>query len=373
MASLILRDSAKVQAQDLERTNRKRERAGRPPLAPMYTHQDVEATIRHFKPITYNDEVQLFDGVKVRAVEAGNMLGSVSFQVFLEDGEREKTVVFSGDLGPAGLPVLKDAQCLHRADLVFMESTYGDRDHRSLKDTLDEAEEIIIRAVERNGKILVPAFAVGRTQQIMYHVSAMFRNGLVKPFPIYVDSPMAIEATKIYARHPDLFDEEASQLRQSGLLAVDLKEVKTCETADESKALNHMAGSMMIIAGSGMCHAGRILHHFRNHISEPETTIIIVGYQAQGTLGRRLVEGEKTVKIFGEEYEVNAGVHSLGGFSAHAGQTDLLKWFGCVAKANPRVVLTHGEARGREPLAKIIEERHGLKPELPEFGEVIHL
>lgn len=373
MASLILRDSAKVQAQDIERTNRKRERAGKSPLSVMYNHQDAEETIGHFKPITYNNEVQLFDGVKVRAVEAGHMLGSVSFQVFLEDGGKEKTVVFSGDLGPAGLPVLRDAQCLHRADLVFMESTYGDRDHRSLEETLEEAKDIIVQAVERNGKILVPAFAVGRTQQIMYHVAAMFRNNIVEPFPIYIDSPMAIEATKIYTRHPDLFDEEASKLKESGQLAVNLKDVKPSQTADDSKALNKMPGTMMIIAGSGMCHAGRILHHLRNHLSDPTATVIIVGYQAYGTLGRRLVDQEEKVKIFGEWHEVNASVYSLGGFSAHAGQTDLLKWFECVAAAKPRVVLTHGESKGRDPLAKIIEERYGLKPDLPEFGDVIEL
>jgi len=373
MASLILRDSAKVQAQDLERTNRKRERSGKPPLSTMYSHQEAEDTITHFQSITYNDEVNLFDGVRVCAVEAGHMLGSVSFQVFLEDGDREKTVVFSGDLGPAGLPVLKNAQCLHRADLVFMESTYGDRDHRSLEETLEEGREIILKAVANKGKILVPAFAVGRTQQIIYHVSAMFRNNVVEPFPIYIDSPMAIKATKIYNAHPELFDEEAERLARSGLLNLDIHHVKTCETADQSKALNHMEGTMMIIAGSGMCHAGRILHHLRNHISDPTATVIIVGYQAYGTLGRRLVEGEKEIKIFGEVHEVNASVHSLGGFSAHAGQTDLLKWFECVAPAKPRVVLTHGESRGRDPLAKIIEERYGVKPELPEFGDVIDL
>ncbi|HAV61179.1 MAG TPA: MBL fold hydrolase, partial [Verrucomicrobiales bacterium] len=326
MASLILRDSAKVQAQDLERTNRKRQRAGKPPLEAMYSHEDVEATIRLFQKLPYNQEMPVAEGVRVRGVEAGHMLGSVSFQMIATEEGRGKTVVFSGDLGPAGLPVLKDAQCLSHADLVFLESTYGDRDHRSLHETLEEARELIVKSVERKGKILVPAFAVGRTQQIMYHVAAMFRQKIVPPFPVFIDSPMAIEATKIYANHPDLFDEEASALRETGELAVDLHEVKTCATAEESKQLNRMSGTMMIIAGSGMCHAGRILHHLRNHLWQPETTVIIVGYQAHGTLGRRLVEGEKVVKIFGEEVAVKASVHSLGGFSAHAGQTDLLKW-----------------------------------------------
>lgn len=373
MASLIMRDSAKVQAQDLERTNRKRQRAGQSPAAPMYNNDDVEATVRLFRELPYNREVDVADHVRVRGVEAGHMLGSVSFQLLVEEEGRTKTVVFSGDLGPAGLPVLKDAQCLSHADLVFMESTYGDRDHRSLNDTLEEAKEIIVKAVERKGKILIPAFAVGRTQQIMYHVAAMFRNKVVPPFPVFIDSPMAIEATKIYANHPELFDEEASALRESGKLTVDLHEVQTSQTSEDSKKLNKMPGTMMIIAGSGMCHAGRILHHLRNHLWQPETTVIIVGYQAYGTLGRRLVEGEKTVKIFGEEIAVEAAVHSLGGFSAHAGQTDLMKWFDCVAHAKSRVVLTHGEARGREPLAALIRQRYGLEATLPGFGDLIEL
>jgi metallo-beta-lactamase family protein len=269
--------------------------------------------------------------------------------------------------------VLKDAECFNHADLVFLESTYGDRDHRSLEDTLLELRGIIKAAVQTGGKILVPAFAVGRTQQIVYHLMALFRDREVAPFPIYIDSPMAIEATKIYANHPELFDEEAIRLAQAGQLNLDLHGVKTCATSDESKALNSLEGPMLIIAGAGMCNAGRILHHLRNHLGKPGTTVIIVGYQAECSLGRMLVERRPVVRIFGEEINVRASVHSLGGFSAHAGQTDLLKWFDCLAHAKPKVVLTHGEAKGREPLAKLIEQRHGLKPVLPMFGESIEL
>jgi metallo-beta-lactamase family protein len=373
MASLILRDSAKVQAQDTERTNRKRKRAGKPEINPLYNFDDVEATLRQFRQHPYREPVEVAPGVSVRMVEAGHMLGSASLQLNVQEDGRTKTVVFSGDLGPAGLPVLKDAECFNHADLVIMESTYGDRDHRSLKDTLSEARDIIREAAVCNGKILVPAFAVGRTQQIIYHVVAMFREGLVEKFPIYIDSPMAIEATRIYNRHPELYDEEAAELAANGELVVDLEEVKTSQTAEDSKKLNHLPGTMMIIAGAGMCHAGRILHHLKNHLWEPETSVIIVGYQGEGTLGRLLVEGRKEVRIFGEEIAVKARIHSLGGFSAHAGQSDLMKWFACLAHAKPRVVLTHGEARGRVPLAKLIEERHGLKPMLPEFGDSIEL
>lgn len=373
MASLILRDSAKVQAQDAERASRKNLRAGKPPVAPLYSFEDVEATLRLFVPHPYKQDVQVAEGVTTKLVEAGHMLGSASIQFKLTEAGRTKTIVFSGDLGPVGLPVLKDAECFNHADLVIMESTYGDRDHRTLEDTLNELRGIIKEAASRKGKILVPAFAVGRTQQIVYHLMAMFRDREVEPFPIYIDSPMAIEATRIYEKHPELYDEEAIRLARSGQLNLDLHGVKTSATADESKALNALEGTVFIIAGAGMCNAGRILHHLRNHLGKPETTVIIVGYQAEGSLGRLLVDKRPKVRIFGEEIEVRASVHSLGGFSAHAGQTDLMKWFGCLAHAKPRVALTHGEAKGREPLAKLIEQRHGVKPLLPMFGEAIEL
>lgn len=373
MSGLILRDSAKVQAQDIERLNRKRLRAGKETIEPLYNFDDVERTLQQFRSHPYHEPIDVAKGVQVRFVEAGHMLGSASLQLTVTEAGRTESVVFSGDLGPAHMAVLRDAECFNQADLVIMESTYGDRDHRSLEETLNEARDIIKNAAQLNGKILVPAFAVGRTQQIMYHVLAMFRNHEVEPFPIYIDSPMAIEATRIYERHPELYDDEARRLADAGLLNLDLHGVKTCATADESKALNDLSGTLMIIAGAGMCNAGRILHHLRNHLWKPSTTVIIVGYQAEGSLGRMLVEGRKGVRIFGEEIAVKAAVHSLGGFSAHAGQSDLMKWFSCVAHAKPRVVLTHGEAKGREPLAKLIEERYGLQSQLPMFGETIDL
>ena len=373
MAALILRDSAKVQAQDAERTNRKNQRAGKPAVSPLYSFEDVEATLQRFVPHPYQQDVTVANGITTRLAEAGHMLGSASIQLKATEEGKTKTIVFSGDLGPVGLPVLKDAECFNHADLVVLESTYGDRDHRSLEDTLMELRGIIKEAVKKRGKILVPAFAVGRTQQIVYHLMAMFRDREVEPFPIYIDSPMAIEATKIYQHHPELFDEEAIRLARAGQLSLDLHGVKTCATSDESKALNTLEGPMLIIAGAGMCNAGRILHHLRNHLQKPSTTVLIVGYQAEGSLGRMLVEKRPVVRIFGDELSVAASVHSLGGFSAHAGQTDLMKWFGCVAHAKPKVALTHGEAKGREPLAKLIEQRHGLKPLLPMFGEAIEL
>lgn len=371
LSGLILKDSAKVQGFDLERTNRKRALHGEPPLAPLYTAADVEAVLKLLRPLPYNGDIEVAPGIAVQMVEAGHILGSASIGVTLEHPTGRRTVVFSGDIGPKGAPVLRDAQCFIKADVVFLESTYGDRDHRPLNETVDEFRAIVKTAVERRGKILIPAFAVGRTQQILYYLAEFFRSGAVQPFPIHVDSPMAVEASKIYSAHPELYDIEADALRKSGDLLKSMKMVNFSVTPQESMALNDCPGPCMIIAGSGMCNAGRILHHLRHNISRPETSVIIVGFQSEGTIGRQIVDRRPEISIFGEKYPVNAAVHTLGGFSAHAGQTELLDWLGCAAHAKPRVYLTHGEAKGRVPLAKKIQERFGLKAELPLLNDVI--
>jgi metallo-beta-lactamase family protein len=254
-----------------------------------------------------------------------------------------------------------------------MESTYGDRNHRSLEETLIETREIIKKAVENKGKILVPTFAVGRTQVLLYYLGAAFRNKTLPRFPVFVDSPMAIEATKIYAKHVELFDEEALALVKSGDLRKNLDMVKPCPTATDSKALNDVPGPCLIMAGAGMCNAGRIVHHLRQNLHKPETTVLIVGYQSPGSLGRRLVDGEKYVSIFNDRIVVNASVHTMGGFSAHAGQSDLLDWFTAVAPARPRLILTHGEDRARQTLARLIKAQHGIRAECPSLGDLVEV
>jgi len=374
LAGLILRDSAKVQALDLERANRKRERAGKPPAAPLYDLADVERTLARFHPIPYDAFVPVAEGVRARFREAGHMLGSASIEVRVAgDGPEEKTVVFSGDLGPAGLPILKDAEPFGCADAVVLESTYGDRDHRTLEATRAEFRAIVEDAVTHRAKIFVPSFAVGRTQQIVYHALELFLAGHAPRFPVHIDSPMAIEATEIYSRHPELHDAESVKLlrlvRENGLANC----IHFSASADDSRALNRLTGPRMIIAGAGMCNAGRILHHLRNNLFRPECHVMIVGFQANGTLGRALVDGARIVRIFGETVAVRAKVHTLNGFSAHAGQTDLLRWFDVVAGSEPRVLLNHGEAGPREALATKIRERHGITPELPGPGDRIEL
>lgn len=373
MAGLILRDSAKIQGQDAERHNRQRLRAGEAPVVPLYTPADVERILGLLKPVPYHDPVTVAPGLQARFVEAGHMLGSASIQLLVDEDGAQRTVVFSGDLGPKGAPILRDSEPFSRADLVFLESTYGDRDHRAFADTVHEFIEILRQAVAQKSKVLVPTFAVGRAQLLTALLAWAFREKRVAPFPVFLDSPMAIEASKIYARHPELFDEEMVAFLKAKPMAQDLATMKMTATPEESRQINVCPGPCFVMAGAGMCNAGRILHHLRHNLWNPQAHVIIAGFQGQGTLGRLLVDGARRVTIFGEMIAVKAQVHTLGGFSAHAGQTDLLAWFSAVAPARPRVVLTHGEDPQRTALAKLIAGRHGLTPALPALGETIEL
>jgi len=322
---LILEDAAKIQEQDAERNNRKRADKGKPPIPPLFNSQDVATISERFRPLPYVEPVTIAPGISVRMFEAGHILGSASIEMTVEDSGVKRVIVFSGDIGPTNAPILNDPACLSRGDLVFMESTYGDRDHRSIEETIQEFRQLVKNAVAQKGKILVPTFAVGRAQVMLYHLANMFREGIVDPFPVVMDSPMAIRATKLHALHPELYDEEMRQLAGSEQFLKDLHSLQLSVTADESRALNDLPGPCLILAGAGMCNAGRILHHFQHNLSKPGTVVMIVGYQAPGSLGRLLLDGAKEVTIFGNVIPVRAVVHGLGGFSAHAGQSDLLK------------------------------------------------
>jgi metallo-beta-lactamase family protein len=373
LAGLILRDSAKVQAYEVERRNRKRHETGKPLLQPLYVQDDVERTMHLFRNVDYDRPFSPAQGISARYVDAGHMLGSASIELTIQENGKTWIVIFSGDIGPAGLAILRDAVTFKRANLVFMESTYGDRDNKPLKETLVEFRAIIEDAVRRKSRVLVPAFAVGRTQEILYHLDELFCAGILQPFPIYLDSPMAIEATRIYHSHPDLFDDDALKLEAACEITRLRSHVIPTPTPEDSMKLNDIVGPCLIMAGSGMSNAGRILHHLKHGLPLPETVVLIVGYQGEGTLGRRLLEGDKSVKIFGEIVPVNASIHTLNGFSAHAGQTALLKWFATLAPSKPQLVLTHGEPRARNPLAELIEKRHGIKAVLPVQGDVVRL
>lgn len=373
LADIILQDSAKIQAQDAERTNRKRERAGQTPVLPLYGPEDVARVREQGRFLEWGVSTEVAEGMRVRLFEAGHLLGSASVELTVEEAGRRRVIVFSGDLGPPRLPIVRDFDPPPRADLVFLESTYGDRNHRPYEETVDELEGILREMVEARGKILVPTFAIGRAQQILYHLASFFRSGKLRPFPVYLDSPMAAEASRVYARHPELFDDEMRLLAPVPGGEPVAGRVRATVTADESRALNDLEGPMVILAGSGMCTAGRILHHFRQNLWKDSTRVVIVGYQSRGSLGRRLIEGEKLVMIHGEPVAVRAQIHTLGGFSAHAGQRDLLDWLSALEPSRPRVLLTHGEDRPRTALAQAIRERFDLDVSLPDHGEIIRI
>ncbi|HVM48211.1 MAG TPA: MBL fold metallo-hydrolase [Candidatus Acidoferrum sp.] len=373
LTALILRDSARIQAGDMERRNRKLQRAGKPPEEPLFTPLHAEEAIQLLQPVPYQKAVTVAPGVKAVWAEAGHMLGSASIQLDVEEEGRQKGVVFSGDLGPIGAPILRDFEPFREADMVFLESTYGDHDHRRFVETVEEFVRIVHDVVERRGKILVPTFAVGRAQLLMSLLARMLREQKVWPFPIFLDSPMAVEATNIYLHHRELFDDEMIKFLAEKPVREDLKTLTLSITADDSRKINDQPGPCLIMAGAGMCNAGRIQHHLKQNLWKPDTHVLIVGYQSAETLGRRLVEGAKSVRIHGEKIAVKAQVHTLGGFSAHAGQKDLLGWFSAMAPARPRVVLTHGENGPRQELARQIQQRFGLRCELPGMREVIEI
>ncbi|HXC67227.1 MAG TPA: MBL fold metallo-hydrolase [Nitrospiraceae bacterium] len=373
VATLILRDGFFQQQGELERENRKRSRAGLEPLEPLYDEQDVRRLKPLVRTIEYDERVMVAPGVQARLVDAGHVIGSASVELTVEEGGQKKVVVFSGDLGPRGAPLLEDPVPFAYADVVVMEATYGDRNHRSLYETAVEARKIVRKAVDRQAKILVPVFAVGRTQLLLYLLAAAFRNKTLPKFPVYLDSPLAIEATKVYGKHNELFDAESKALMKSGKLRRNLETVRFCPTAYDSRKLNEVKGPCLIMAGSGMCTGGRILHHLRHNLSRPETAVLIVGFQSHGTLGRMLVDGAESVSIFGETVAVRASIHTLGGFSAHADQKGLLEWFGAVAPSKPRLIITHGEDKARKTLAGLIRAKHGRQAKLPNLGDAIEL
>lgn len=373
MTALILRDSARIQAGDAERQNRKRQRAEEGPVEPLYTPQHAEEVIQWLTPVPYAQPVPVAPGMQAIWVEAGHMLGSASIQLLVEEDGRQKRVVFSGDLGPRGVPILRDFESFRHADLVFLESTYGDHDHRPFTETVEEFISIVRDTVAKRGKILVPTFAVGRAQLLTGLLGWMFRHKKVRPFPIFLDSPMAIQATNVYVNHRELFDEGMMKYVREKPLREDLKTMKLCSTAEESMKINDEPGPCLVMAGAGMCNAGRILHHLKANLWKPETHVLIVGYQSPESLGRRLVEGETMVRIHGEKVAVKAKVHTMGGFSAHAGQKDLLKWFDAIAPSKPRLVLSHGEDGPRETLAQLISQKHRIQAAMPQMKEVVEI
>lgn len=371
LAALLLADQARILEGDLERENRRRQRAGEPPLDPPFTPADVERVRASGRPLAYGQRRQIAPGISLRFSEAGHILGSATVELGIEDGGRGRVLVFSGDIGPCGAPILRDPEPPVAADLVVMESTYGDRDRPPTTETVRRFEEILREAARNRARIVIPAFAIGRTQLLLFHMARAFRESGVPEIPVYLDSPMATAATLVYMHHQELYDAETGELVRSGQLRRDLQMLRVAESVAESRALNGHEGPCVIISAAGMCEAGRVVHHLRHTLWRENAHVILSGYMAPGTLGRALADGAGMVEIFGEPIAVRATVHHLSGFSAHAGQAELLDWLSGMAPAAPRIVLTHGDDPAREALRARIRERYGLPAECPQPGETL--
>ncbi|MGH8109614.1 MAG: MBL fold metallo-hydrolase RNA specificity domain-containing protein [Arenimonas sp.] len=358
LLKILLEDAASLAQMDAERDNKHR-RDGHQNHRPLFTKADVASVLKHVKVMNYEEPLDIFPGVTVTLRDAGHILGSAS--VTLES--QGKTLLFSGDLGPLGTPILRDPAIHTKADLVLLESTYGGRLHRSREATVAELGDIFAQAWRDGGNVLIPAFAVGRSQELLYWFAKHFDEWNLSHWKIYLDSPMAVKVVDVVDRHVDLFDEEAQKVWRGKVQPFNLPNLHFTPEVAQSKAIADTKRGAIIIAGSGMCTGGRIRHHLQNHLGNKKHHIIFVGYQAVGTLGRRLVDGVKTVRIFNEEYSVNAQRHTIGGLSAHADQEGLMNWYGHLEK-RPPVVLVHGEDDARLALQEAMHDKFGNKVRL---------
>ena len=376
LAELILRDSAKIQEGDAARENRWKERTGATPDAvALYGAAEVDAIVSRMRGHDYEQWIEVADGITARFQDAGHILGSASVELRVTEGGTTKTVVFSGDVGQKCMPILRDPVPCPPADLVFLESTYGDRDHRPADETFAELRAILEQSAWQKRKVLVPSFAVGRAQLLLHVLAEIARDGRSPVVPVYLDSPMAIRATEIYNKFPDDFDDESRGLARSGQARREFANVNLCVTPQQSRDLNESWDPSIVIAGSGMCDGGRILHHLRHNLWRRGVQVLLTSFMGDGSLGRKLVDGAKTVRIFREDVVVRADVRTVGGLSAHAGQGGLIEWFTGVSQkpAAPRVVLTHGEDRQRGVLAQALTGIGGCTVAQPKRFEVIEI
>lgn len=375
LLELLLRDAVHLQTRDLEWENKRRERAGKKLLEPLYELEHVEALLNLRKAIPYGVETAIFKHISVSFHEAGHILGSAIVRLNITEQQETKTLVFSGDLGNPLSPLLRDPSILTKADVLLLESTYGDRDHKPLENTLDELRAALAEAAHTGGNVIMPAFAVGRTQDLIYWLGKLQRRGELPQKQIYLDSPMAITASEIYAAHTDLFnidDAEFTNIVPQGWQAW-LHGLTYSETAEDSMMVNRIVGGAIIIAGSGMCNGGRIRHHLKYNLWRRNAHIVITGFQAEGTLGRTIVDGKKKyLKILGSEVAVAAKVHTLGALSAHADQTQLLQWAENFAN-KPRLYLVHGEKTATLALQTCFKRKGWKHTHIPKIGEKIQL
>lgn len=372
LLNVMLRDSAHIQESDAMWANQKGKRAGREPVEPLYTVMDADETMRYVETHDYNEELEICDGVKIRFLDAGHLLGSAIVEMWITENGETKKLVFSGDLGNKNQAVIRDPQPVHDADYVIMESTYGNRLHKEYEDYVEGLAKVIDDTFSKGGNVIIPSFAVGRAQELLYFIREMKERGLVKNHPdfqVWLDSPLALEATKIYSGNlTGYLDEEAMEIVASGKNMFNFEGLKFSSTSDDSKALNEDPQPKVIISASGMCDAGRIRHHLKHNLWRPECSIVFVGYQAEGTLGRALLNGVKTVKMFGEEIIVRANIVRFKGLSAHADMNGLMEWAEGFSPAPEHIFVVHGDLEATENFTKLLTEK-GISAHAPEYEE----
>ena len=371
LCHILLEDSASLAERDAQWQNRKRESQGKPLIEPLYTRQDAKQATTNIQGVKYRTTREIFDGIKIRFQDAGHIIGSTSVELWLTENDETRKIVFSGDLGQYDTPILQDPAIIEQSDLVLMESTYGGRNHRDRQNTYDELGEIISQA-NGKGNILIPAFAIGRSQEVLYTFGQNYEQWGMENWHVFLDSPMAIEASEVYWDYPHLYDDEATKFRKDVFEMPRLGNLHLTRTAEESMVINRLKQGAIVLAGSGMCNGGRIIHHLRYNLPRPQCQVIFLGFQAHGSLGRRLVEGADWVKIRGKEVQVRAKIHTLGGLSAHGDQDDLVRWFSHF-KSTPPLYLVHGEKESGLALKTRFKQEKKLDVRVAEPGLRLNL
>ncbi|MBN2474920.1 MAG: MBL fold metallo-hydrolase [Pirellulales bacterium] len=376
LVELVLRDSAEIQMEDAaykRRRHRKERRKGKYPEKPLYTVEDVQRTLPLLKPVSYEQNVPLSDDTSVVFHDAGHILGSAMIELRVRDNGEPRRLLFSGDVGQQGKPLVRDPAMPTQADFLVMESTYGDRDHEDRGDIESQLEAVINQTVEAGGNVVVPVFAIERSQELIYHLSRLRLGGRIPPVPVFLDSPMAADVTAVFRRHRECFDLETWQMIANGDAPLRFPGLTMVRTIDESKAINRHKGPAVILATSGMCTAGRIKFHLRQNIIRPECTILFVGYQAHGTLGRQILDGSQEVRIHGRQLWVKARVEQVFGFSGHADRGALMRWLKHFQTPPKRLFLTHGEEEESLTLARHIRQKLGWDVTVPEYQQMVEL
>jgi metallo-beta-lactamase family protein len=382
LCEIMLLDSAHIQEMEVEWQNRKARRAGKPLVEPLYTQEDANKSLEYFKPVLYDQIIRIDDNITVRFNDAGHVLGSSIIEMWFKDGSEIIKVVYSGDIGTKEKPILNDPAIIDYADYVIMEATYGNRVHEDVEKRDETLINIILKTVLRGGTVIIPSFAVGRTQEIIYELNKYYdahlsdfgtSTNLLKNVPVYVDSPLAVKATEVFKRNAGVFDEEARDLLKKGDNPLKFDNLHFTQSVEESKALNFSDEPKIIISSSGMCEAGRIRHHLKHNLWKKNSSIVFVGYQAEGTLGQRIRDGAKKVKLFGEEIHVNAEIYNVEGFSGHADKNGLLNWLKGFKEKPCRLFIVHGEGQAKEDFAKEVEQQLGIECIIPEYNEVYEI